>query len=164
MDLCRAAEDLLDGKCVTLLFLELKMVWVNSDPRKHVSLQFQDTACLERSTWKFASWCSLALLGISRLEPEPTRGKKKTSLDWKDLALVCLEYRLSLCLRTEWICSSFQCVQIVKFLGFTEVHKITEGSLRNRKHHRSLPSYEWKRGWQMRTNRTKILLGCWCCS
>lgn len=79
MDLCRAAEDLLDGKCVTLLFLELKMVWVNSDPRKHVSLQFQDTACLERSTWKFASWFSLALLGISRLEPEPTRGKKNKS-------------------------------------------------------------------------------------
>lgn len=86
--LYRAAGGSLDGKCVTQLFPVLKIVWVSSVPRKHLSAPFQRPAGFERVPWKFVLWFSLAMLEVLRPGPEPSTWKSWLNiglfggLDW----------------------------------------------------------------------------------
>lgn len=49
----RAAESSMNGKLVVPQLPVLKVVWVNSVPRKHPSAPFRGAAGFERVLWKF---------------------------------------------------------------------------------------------------------------
>lgn len=65
----------MNGKLVVQQFLVLKIVWVNSVPRKHPSAPLHGAAGFESVLWKFVPQFSLALVEVLRLRPEPRRVK-----------------------------------------------------------------------------------------